>query len=87
MRDLDGGSLKLWLYIQKNQMNYEFDLSQVACEAWGLKRDSYRRAKQDLISKGYLVEVAGDGENYEFYEVPPEGVSKNELEILTAKDF
>ena len=68
-------------------MNYEFDLSQVACEAWGLKRDSYRRAKQDLISKGYLVEVAGDGENYEFYEVPPEGVSKNELEILTAKDF
>ena len=68
-------------------MNYEFDLSQVACEAWGLKRDSYRRAKQDLISKGYLVEVVGDGENYEFYEVPPEGVSKNELEILTAKDF
>lgn len=87
MRDLDGGSLKLWLYIQKNQVNYEFDLSQVACEAWGLKRDSYRRAKQDLISKGYLVEVAGDGENYEFYEVPLEGVSKNELEILTAKDF
>lgn len=68
MRNLDGGSFKLWLYIQKNQNDFEFALSQKACEEFGLKKDSYRRAKDELITKGYLRDQGNDV--YEFVEEP-----------------
>ncbi len=55
MSNLNGSSgLLLWLYLNKNAEGYSFDLSQKACEAWGLKRDSYYRAFKELEAKGYL---------------------------------
>ncbi len=66
MRNLNGSSgLLLWLYLDKNAEGYTFDLSQKACEAWGLKRDSYYRAFKELEDKGYLI--FGEHE-YKFYE-------------------
>ena len=49
MKSLNGKSgLLLWLYLNKNQDNYGLELSQVACEKWGLKKDSYYRAFAEL---------------------------------------
>ena len=56
MKDLTKiGAFKLWMYLSKNQDGYEFDLSCVDCGTWGIKRDSYHGAVNELIDKGYLV--------------------------------
>ena len=67
MNNLKGESFKLWVYLNKNQDNYEFDLSQAACAQWGLKKDAYQSAKKTLMKLGYLIEGA---ESLEFYETP-----------------
>ena len=68
MNNLKGETLKLWLYINKNKDFYEFDLSQKACEAWGLKKDAYYTAKKKLIELGYLVPAKQGSNIYYFYE-------------------
>ena len=85
MVDLDNNSFKLWLYIEKNQDGFELELSQKACESWGLKKDSYRRAKSELIQKNYLREVEPDV--FEFNETPGEEGISNFSSNLTALDF
>lgn len=67
---LSGEHLKLWLYLNKNQDNYQFDLSQKALEAWGLKKDSYYRAVNKLIELHYLNPVEEDSNVYYFSEKP-----------------
>lgn len=70
MKDLKGSSLKMWLYLNKNQERYTFELSRKACLEWGIKKDSYYDGLRDLQEKGYLVQ-ARDGSNfYTFYESP-----------------
>lgn len=68
MNNLKGETLKLWLYINKNADGYELELSQKACEAWGLKKDAYYTAKKKLIELGYLVPVKQGSNVYRFYE-------------------
>lgn len=41
MCNLKGETLKLWLYCNKNQDGYQFELSQKALQEWGLKKDAY----------------------------------------------
>lgn len=62
------GSMKLWLYLSKNQNGYKFDLSCADCQQWGLKPDSYHTAVKDLIEKGFLVKLSGN--QYVFNEMP-----------------
>lgn len=58
----------MWLYINKNQDNYRFELSRKACEEWGIKKDSYYDGFNDLVNKGYL-RLSQPGSNiYYFYE-------------------
>lgn len=67
---LDGSGFKLWLYFNKNQAGFQFELSQKACEEWGIKRSSYYKAMRELESKGFLKR-SKDGSNiYTFYEMP-----------------
>lgn len=78
MVDLKGESFKLWLYLSKNKDGEEWGLGPKACEAWGIKKDSYYKAKDLLVEKGYLREIK---ENcYEFYEIPPE-ITEDETKI------
>ena len=56
MQTLNGSGLKLWLYMNKNQDDYRFDLSRVDCAKWGIKKDSYYSAVDELINKGFLVQ-------------------------------
>lgn len=62
------GSLKLWLYLSKNQNGYKFDLSCAECNKWGLKPDTYHDAVRDLEDKGFLKKCTGNF--YFFYENP-----------------
>lgn len=83
MIDLKGESLKLWLYIGKNQANYTFGLSKVDAIRWGIgSKSSYDRAVRELIDKGYLVETSSN--HYDFYEIPP--LAKEEIVVTVRKE-
>ena len=58
----------MWLYLNKNQDNYRFGLSQKACEEWGIKKDSYYDGIKDLIANGYLRQSQPGSNLYIFYE-------------------
>ena len=70
MIDLKGETLKLWLYLGKNQNGYTFGLSKVDAIRWGIgSKSSYDRAVKELKDKGYLVEKSKN--HYDFFEIPP----------------
>ena len=64
----NSSALKLWLYLVKNQNGYEFELSQVDCQKWGISRSSYYRAKNELIELGYLVPVREGSNIFSFFD-------------------
>lgn len=78
MKNIKCETLKLWLYINKNQDKYKFDLSQKALEEWGLKKDSYYTAVDKLIELGYL-EVQ-ENNKLIFYETLPKDKGKVDSE-------
>ena len=71
VQDLKGSGLKMWLYFNKNQDGYKFELSQKACQLWGIKKDSYYDGIRELESKGYLFPIHEGSNIYKFYETPP----------------
>ena len=70
MRNLRGESLKLWLYCNKNQDGFQFELSQKVLADWGLKKDAYQSAKKKMQELGYLVPVSEGSNILVFYENP-----------------
>lgn len=68
MQVLNGSGLKLWLYMNKNQDGYKFELSRVDCAKWGIKKDSYYSAVEELINKGFLVQDHYGSSHYWFHE-------------------
>ena len=76
MNTLKGSSLKIWLYLNKNQERYTFDLSRAACLEWGIKKDSYYDGIKELMEKGYLVQSREGSNYYTFYE-SPQSVNQN----------
>ena len=70
MKTLKGSSLKMWLYFNKNQEHYAFELSRADCLEWGIKKDSYYDGIEELIEKGYLVQSREGSNLYTFQELP-----------------
>ena len=70
MKDLRPSSLKLWLYLNKNSEKFHLELSNRACLEWGIKKDSYYSAIEELIGKGYLVPAREGSNQYFFDELP-----------------
>ena len=68
MTTLKGSGLKMWLYLNKNQDNYRFELSRQACEEWGIKKDSYYDGIRKLIDNGYLRPMRTGSNIYIFFE-------------------
>lgn len=69
MKNLNGSGFKLWCYMSKNQPGYCFDLSMEDCKTnWGLSKDSYYAAVNELKEKRYLIETTRN--HYNFYEIP-----------------
>ena len=67
---LNRSGLGLWLYFNKNQDDYQFELSQKACAEWGIKKDSYYNGVNELIRFGFLVPISEGSNIYTFYETP-----------------
>lgn len=78
MNTLKGSSLKMWLYLNKNQEKYTFELSRAACLEWGIKKDSYYDGFKELVEKGYLVQAREGSNYYIFYESPQSANSNSE---------
>ena len=68
MCKLKGSGLKMWIYINKNQDGYQFELSRKACEEWGIKKDSYYDGLRDLENNGYLRPAKPGSNIYHFFE-------------------
>lgn len=58
------------VYFNKNQDDYQLELSQKACAEWGIKKDSYYNGVNELIRFGFLVPISEGSNIYTFYETP-----------------
>jgi hypothetical protein len=73
-------SIKMWLYLAKNQNGYELALSSIDAIKWGIgSKSSYDRAVKALIDKGYLVKQEGKKDYYMFYEVYKKEYRKEDI--------
>ena len=76
MKDLTPAQFQVWLYFAKNQAGYVFAVSPAAAlNEFGIKKDTFQKAKQVLKEKGYLVENPAKGKNHWiFKEIPVEDI-------------
>lgn len=70
MNDLKNSALKLWLYLNKNQQGFQFELSRQAALGFGIKKDSYYSAIDELLEKKYLKIAKENSNVLLFYEMP-----------------
>ena len=70
IKKLNGSGLKMWLYLNKNQDNYKFALSQKDAQDFGIKKDSYYKGIEELIAKGYLCQSCEGSNHFYFCESP-----------------
>ena len=69
--DFSPGSFGLYLYLCGNMNNYKLALSSVAVQqALGVSDSTYRRAKEELLEKGYLIAEEGNKHKLHFYPKP-----------------
>ena len=78
------GAFKLWMYIAKNQNEYEFELSRAAFCAWsGLSPSAYQDAIKLLKEQSFLVQSATQKNKLIFYEKPQtQTMPKNEGDFI-----
>ena len=74
------GSIKLWLYLSKNQDAYVLALSPADAAKWGIGPDAYKAGIKDLVGKGYLRQT-GAKNNYVFYDLPQPKTQDNQINI------
>lgn len=71
MKNLKYNGFRMWVYFNKNQNGYSFDLSPAAAKkASGIVESSFHAGVNELIEKQYLVPDEESTNNYIFYEVP-----------------
>ena len=76
MKDLTPAQFQVWLYFAKNQAGYQFAVSPAAAlDEFGIKKDTFQKAKVVLKEKGYLIENPAKGKNHWiFREIPVEDI-------------
>lgn len=77
--NLTPSALKLYLYFAENEDEWQFNLSPKNFQkVYGVAESTYRKAKQELVDKGYIVEK--EHNHFEFYTSPAEArISFSEL--------
>lgn len=71
MKNLKYNGFRMWVYFNKNQNGYSFDLSPAAAKKTsGIAESSFHAGVNELIEKQYLVPDEESTNNYIFYEVP-----------------
>lgn len=72
-KNLTPSGFKLYLYFAENEDGWEFNLSPKNFQkAYNLAESTYRKAKQELIDKGYIVEHKHN--HFVFYSCPADAV-------------
>ena len=62
------GSLKLYIYLAKNQSNYQLELSRSHFMAWsGLSKTAYDNGVKELIEKGFLIKTVSQDKKSQYY--------------------
>lgn len=80
-KNLNNTAFKLYMYLVCNANNFKLEFSpQFISNTYGISLTSARRAIQELIDAGYVVEESGN--RYEFYEVPQK---KEKIEFVKEK--
>lgn len=76
MKDLTPLQFEVWMYFAKNQAGYTFAVSPAAAlDEFGIKKDSFQKAKAVLKEKGYLIEDFSAGKNHWiFREIPVDDI-------------
>ena len=76
MKDLTPAQFEVWMYFAKNQAGYTFAVSPAAAlDEFGIKKDTFQKAKVVLKDKGYLIEDLARGKNHWiFREIPEEEI-------------
>lgn len=76
MKDLTPAQFQVWLYFAKNQAGYTFAVSPAAAlDEFGIKKDTFQKAKAVLKEKGYLIEDLAKGKkHWIFKEIPEEEI-------------
>ena len=83
MKELSGNGFKVYVYLCENKDGYKFDLSTAALEkATGVPAKNFNRTREELVQKGYLIELGGN--SYEFREI---GVPQNEESIPQNEEY
>lgn len=82
---LSPNTFKLYMYIAKNAVGYEFALSPVAIKNMtGMSRDTYRKSKYELIQAKYLIPIGNN--KYAFYQNPHlEHIEDGEESVISLK--
>ena len=83
-RELSGDRFKVWMYLSKNRDDFVLELSQKDLLKWGVKKDTYQRAVNDLIKLGYLVQIDEERNEWRFDEFPEEK-KEEELAAVAVK--
>ncbi len=83
------GGFKLYMYLAKNQNDYELALSSADFKAWsGLASRAYTTAFEELKSKGYLIAL-NDSESIYFFrdkldiELPTKATQEAPTNLIT----
>lgn len=83
------GGFKLYMYIAKNQSNFEFALSSADFKAWcGLGYRAYSTAFTELVKVGYLIPLNSSSTYYFFrdkLDIAPPVVQTNTDDIQKTK--
>ena len=67
---LTPAEFQFWIYLSKNQQDFDLDLSPANAANWGISRPTFYRAINTLIDEGYLVPEYKGSNNLLFYEYP-----------------
>ncbi len=84
-RELSGDRFKVWMYLSKNRDDFVLELSQKDLLKWGVKKDTYQRAVNDLIELGYLVQIDEKRNEWRFEEFPEEVKVEEKPAAVAAK--
>lgn len=84
-RELSGDRFKVWMYLSKNRDDFVLELSQKDLLKWGVKKDTYQRAINDLIELGYLVQIDEKKNEWRFEEFPEEVKMEEKPAVVAIK--
>lgn len=88
MYNLKPSAFKLWVYFADNTDGYSMDLYPVDfCKKANISESTYKRAFQELIDKGYLIQSKKSNNLFLFKELSDKAESPDVIQRVNEEDF